>query len=376
MILFFNIIVTSDGISKYHRHDWLPVYDRVDIFKYCLASYSALKPVITKSIFYIELGTEFEDRKEELQSYIYELFPDCELYWHRNIAAFQWREICSKHFKETDLIWYSGNDDHIFIDHDLDLVKEAIDLIQNDADPLAVMYYSHWQEQCRLSHYMKGELTQSGNFVRFTYNNFDSIQLMKGIRFINYWEGSQLDGMLLRRSDALNGFYVNVNANFYAPTRELVRHYDGYSHLGANFTKEGTMSSYLSNIAPPLVIPDGFFEKNLKIRFGYTDRKPGWVTLNAKCGLYTAKPDGVDYRWLESDIPLFWRDLIQEIDYSPDYNADEQAYNRDSAFVVSTRLPMWMFGQYHGVDKPEDIPSIDWYKNHLKYEKNESTDPN
>jgi len=375
MILFFNIIVTSDGISKYHRHDWLPVYDRVDIFKYCLASYTALKPVITKAIFYIELGTEFQDRQEELEKYIYELYPDCELYWHRNIAAFQWREICDKHFKETDLIWYSGNDDHIFIDYDLDIVKDAINVIGNDPDPMAVMYYSHWQEQCRLSHFMRGELTESRNFVKFNYSNFDSIQLMKGVRFINYWLGEELNGMLLRRSDALNGFY-NREANFYAPTRELVRHYDGYSHLGANFTKEGTMSSYLSNIAPPLVIPDGFFQKDIRVRLGYTDRKPGWITLNSTCSLYTADQNGVDYRWLESDIPLFLRDYITEIDYAPDYDISKQAYNRDSAFIVSTRLPMWMFGQYHPVDKPEFLPSTDWYLKHLKYEKDKSTDTN
>jgi hypothetical protein len=372
MILFFNIIVTSDGISKYHRYEWLPVYDRVNIFKYCLSSYTALKPLITKSIFYVELGKEFEDRKEDLERYILNLYPDCELNWYRNTSAQQWRDTCEKHFKPDDLIWYSGNDDHIFIDYDLDVVCDGIKLLSEDPDPMAIMYYSHWQEQCRLSNFKNGTLTESGNFVKFTYSNFDSIQLLKGIRMTAYWSDTKLDGMLLRRTDALNDYY-RVESTFYAPTRELVRHYDGYSHLGANWAEGGTQSPYLSNVAPPLVIPPGFFDNNIKIRFGFKERKEGWITSDCMSNLYTAKQDGVDCRWLESDIPLFLRDKITEIEYSPDYNLSEQTKNRDAAFAITTRLPMWMFGQYHGT---ENVAPIEWYRNHFKYEKNKSADTN
>jgi hypothetical protein len=66
MILFFNVKITNQGLSYYARADHLPGADRLNIFKYCLASYSALVPVLSKCIFYIQLESMFADRQDEL----------------------------------------------------------------------------------------------------------------------------------------------------------------------------------------------------------------------------------------------------------------------------------------------------------------------
>lgn len=366
MILFFNIKLTPHRFGNYHRHPWVPNFDRFDIFKYCLASYTAMTPLIERAIFYIELE-DYQHRKEELESYIKELYPACELYWYRNDNPQMWKQNSRLHFKDSDVIWYAGNDDHIFIDYDLELIQEAIEILKQDPDPMAVVYYSHWPEQCRVSHKLQGTPTNSGNFIKMLWCNFDSIHILKGYRFKSYWDSPQVYAKYaynrhLFRSDYLIDDYF-YQSNFYAPTREIVRHYDGYSHLGIGITPEGMQSAYLSNIVPPLYIPDGFFDKNIKIRVGFTSRMPGWVTLNTTCDLYAATPSGVDYRWLESDIPLFWRDRISEIVRSDSYNIKEQAAWRDHVFIQSTKCPM---NAFKNVYTPEDAPPEHWYTKHLK----------
>lgn len=369
MILFFSTKITDVRNSKYHRNHWVPDYNRFLIFKYCLASYAPIKHLFKKTIFYLELGSEFEDRKKELQEYIFDLYPDCELYWYRNDTAMTWRKTCDKHFQDDDIIWYNGNDDHIFIDYNLDVVEDIINTLKEDSDPLSVLYYSHWPEQCRISKHLNGELNPTKNLIKYTWSNTDAIHILKGKRLKLMWQGTCLepatDGSekpfldVLYRTDHLIWFdnkRSEFTANFYAPTREIVRHYDGYSHLVGH-------SDFYTNTVPPLVIPDGFFEKNIKIRIGYTECKTGYVTFNSSCDLFTATPTGVDYRWLESDIPLFWRDRITEIDYAPGYDLIQDSLNRDKAFIKNTRLPMTAWGVHF--DEHYGHP-VEIFEKHLK----------
>ena len=107
------------------------------------------------------------------------------------------------------------------------------------------------------------------------------------------------------------------------------------------------------------------FENELKIRIGYQDRKDDWINLNPSSEwLYTANPNGIDFRWIESDIPLFWKDKIVELDISPDYNDDLMNQYRDAYFLAMTRLHMNAFDIIYDENSP--VPPEHWYKNHLK----------
>ena len=70
MILLINVKITAYGLSHYDRAAWLPKSNRMDIFKYCLASYATMLPLISKCEFYIELAPEFINRRDELEEYI------------------------------------------------------------------------------------------------------------------------------------------------------------------------------------------------------------------------------------------------------------------------------------------------------------------
>jgi hypothetical protein len=361
MILLFNVKITSRGLSYYHRSQWLPVFDRLDIFKYCLASYSALLPVLSKVILYIQVEQEFAHKQQELEQWINELFPadKLELNWYRNNLTQDWRTLCEQqNFADDDLIWFAGNDDHIFIDSSLDVVNAGIKLLNDDPNPLSAIYYSHWPEQMRLSIHHQGELTPDGNYIKFNWRTFDAIRIIKGARFKRYWADTDFGDQLVYRTDHLYHAGYELTGPVYAPTKELVRHYDGYSHV----------SDQLINILPPLVIPPGFFEKNIKLRVGYLPRDNTAVNLYPPAQwLYSANPTGTDYRWVEQDIPLFWKDKITSVDKDPDYDQQQMNQARDAAFIAGTCVPMHC---YQIQFTHENAAPPEWFRNHMIYGKN------
>ena len=362
MILLFNTKITQYGLSYYHRADWLPRFDRVAIFKYCLASYSVLTPLISKSVFFVELAPEFADRQQELETYIKDLFPECNLYWYRNFYTRDWRANWDKIVGDSsdDSIWFAGNDDHIFLDYDLDVVAAGLKVLSNDPNPMSAIFYSHWAAACRMSHHYNAIPTECGNYVKFDWRTYDAIRIIKTERFRHYWFDNDFGDTPVYRTDNLFHEGHSITAPVYVPTRELVRHYDGDSHL-----MNGLPQPFdIANVAPPLVIPPGFFEKDIKIRIGYDNRVEGWVNLNpAAQWLYTANPTGADYRWTLDDIPLFWRDRISTVDVSPNYDAALMLQARNSAVLAMTRIPM---NCYNILFYQQNTPPRDWFTQHLR----------
>jgi hypothetical protein len=143
----------------------------------------------------------------------------------------------------------------------------------------------------------------------------------------------------------------------YAPTKEIVRHYEGYSHVNDN------MPQTLENIVPPLYVPNGFFGTGIEIRIGYPDRDDTWVNFNpAAEWLYNSKPTGTDYRWVREDIPLFWKDKVVWVDVDPNYDVEANYKARDTAYLLSTHVPMKCFGiEFDFYTKPP----VEWFQNHL-----------
>lgn len=363
MILLFNVKITQYGLSHYDRAPWLPKYDRVDIFKYCLASYTAIQEFVSRNVFFIELAPEFLHRKAELEKYIYELYPDCDLYWYRNFLTQDWRNNWEKIVGDDNdpLIWFNGNDDHIFIDYNLDVLESGIDHLISDPDPMSVVIYSHWSAMSRMSFYHDGQLTESGDYVKFNWRTYDAIRIIKTERFKHYWFDHDFGNLPVFRTDALWHAGHNIVAPVYAPTRELVRHYDGDSHLGNG------VAVNVANITPPLVIPPGFFDNNINIRFGYRDRRDDWVNIDATNDyFFAADPKGTDYRWIEDDIPMFWKSRVKSIETSDDYNISAQTHARNTAMMAIPKMPMNCYSILFD-SAPQNTPPEIWYSKHLRY---------
>lgn len=357
MIVLFNVKITDVRMGyPYTRGSWMPNPERFDVFRYCLASTAALEPLVTKFAFYITLASELFHRRAELDRYIHELFPEHKLHlvWSRNDLGIHWRKSCEQILSDPDeIVWLAANDDHIFIDSSLDMVESAINWLALDPDPNAVMYYSHWPEQMRMSKHYNGELTSDGNFIRYNWETFDGIMMIKAGRLKQYWERDYGDALMFK-PDYLGAYHnYRCPSNVYAPTRELVRHYEGYSHVGTG----------CDNITPPLFIPPGFFENDIKIGIGYQERDDSWTNFNpASEWLYNFHPNGTDYRWVEEDIPLFWRSRLGLVSHSSDYNKDFMYQARDAAFLAATRVPMRCFNIEftHADHHPKE-----WFTKHL-----------
>jgi len=356
MILLYNVKITQHGLSYYSRAGWMPVYDRMDIFKYCLASYATLLPLISKCIFYIRVEPEFASRHAELEAYIRELFPadKLELHWHRIEHTRDWRKFCERFTDDNELIWFAGNDDHIFMDSSLDVLESGLALLRNDPDPYSVLFYSHWPEQMRLAMHYNGELTEDGNYIKFTWRTFDAIRILKAARFKRYWEENELGDQIVFRTDTLFHIGYELTSSVYSPLRELVRHYDGYSHV----------SNHIVNFTPPIVIPPGFFDNDIKVRFGYPERRVNWVNCDpAHQFLYAVNPHGTDYRWVPGDIPLFWQQRISEKEINPSADINLMLDCRNQAYVGSIKQPMRCYDI--DFDHTNTVPDA-WLTKHLR----------
>jgi hypothetical protein len=360
MIVFYNVKITDVKMTwpyagtVYDRAPWFPVSNRFDIFKYCLASRAVMTPLVDKYIFYIDLA-EFSPRQAEMQEYMESIFPTdkLEIHWHRIERTRDWRKLCEQFTNDNDLIWYEGNDDHIFIDYNLDMIAASQSTLKADPDPNAVMYYSHWPEQMRMSLLHNGELTADGNFIKFTWDTVDSLLLMKVSRFKRYWFETDCGEDNMYRTDPLGWQYgYKISGTVYSPTRELVRHYDGYSHV----------SKLLGAIAPPLYVPPDFFDRDMRVRIGYSERQAGWTNLySAAERLYSIDPNGVEARWTQEDIPLFWKGHISKIDVNPTQDVELLKHARDAAFLAMTRIPL----KAHGHEFGTECHPQKYFKNHL-----------
>ena len=300
-------------------------------------------------------------RKDEVENYIKSLYPNDKLIlnWYRNNYVADWRDVCKNELSkiDDDIIWLAGNDDHIFIDNSIDIVKNGLDLLQNDKDPMSIIYYSHWPEQMYIASQLNADLVERGNYVKYKWNNFDAIMALKKERFENYWFDSYSNNYqqeLLFKTDMLVVLRDSIIGNVYTPTKEIVRHFDGYDHVG-NF----------SNSAPSMVIPIGFFENDIKIKYGYEMRYNGYTNLNpTTINLYAHDISGTDYRWCIEDLPLFWRDKITNLEKNQNFDEVLGRVKRNSAYIDLGR-----FNKYHRI--PYDVQNLgkvaptSWFLNHL-----------
>jgi hypothetical protein len=230
----------------------------------------------------------------------------------------------------------------------------GINAVKNDPDPNCLFHFSHWPESIRVAKYNNGILQEDKNTIKvLDFKDCDSMSALKCGRFMNYWYGERAYDMIgdtaIPRTDELTKVgYDKIAATSYFPTRELIRHFDGYSHVGN-----------LMNHTPPLYIPYGFFDNNIKISIGTNDRVDGYTTFNPNSEyLYAADQSGCDYRWISSDIPLFWRGKISEI-----IVLNEDVESRNKYFLELTKIRFTSY--YNHIQQYDDCP-IEWFVNQLK----------
>jgi hypothetical protein len=245
--LLMSVFITS--ARKPTRWNVGNRYDRLDVFKATLTSYSRMK--WDKIYLLVELDDEFKHRAHELKQHVTTLFgtEGVTVKFTRFLLQEEWRDFFAKEYPSTEdrLVWFSQCDDHIFIDTDLEIVNEGFDLLRKDTSRFKTMFYSHWPEILRLSGKF-GTHERVGNYIKFKCTLVDAIQVFN-LNYLKYlfteldWRGKpfrKIDNLVLQRSvwcdpkhlrDRDGHYYMDDLQVIYVPLRELARHFDGYIHV-------------------------------------------------------------------------------------------------------------------------------------------------
>jgi hypothetical protein len=342
MVLLFNVFLTPSPANSNLNLERgnLASYSKVDVTKYSLASL-AVAYKWKRVILNIELGEEYIQEADELERYATDIFAGIDIqYSHRrNVTQQDWISTYSQINDEA--ILYLGNHDHIFLDSSRSTLEEIVQTVENSKLKHPTVAISHWPENIRWS--KSGYIELSETFPRQLNTNYrvapygieytstciDSLIILNKALYKEWFlEGEWREGTVLPRTEGI-GTYTLLNIknsigstlplqNIITPYKELFRHFDGYMHQNIS-----------NNVCPSLDIPPGFFESNIKIRYGYDDRKEGWVNINPKGENYYAyDKNGVDYMFTLEDIPLVWKDKITTTDINSDVVEEENIQHR------------------------------------------------
>jgi hypothetical protein len=313
MILFFNVYLTNEapkghGTGFVNREN-AKFSDKLDVFKYNLASLSKIYNW-KKVIINCKLDEHFSKREEEFHNFVKAEFEGIDLHLrnYRNETQNQWKSDYA--LLDDNLIWFSCNHDHIFIDTNLEYFNSIIDKYKN-IDEYFSIRVSHWQE-CISEASRFRALSSYNHFLHENYLTYNiphlySIQIISKQTYYHWWFDFNLPDKNWGRPDYfenyINQFAPIKHGLWIVPYREWCRHFDGYQQC---------LYPYDNTKVSVLEIPDGFFENNIKIyygpnyRKGYTNIDPysktTKVTSETKCDL------NID----EGSIPLFWLPRISE----------------------------------------------------------------
>jgi len=354
MILYMDIFIDDKPLAPGNvaanrelRHTcpqyWMP--RKIDIAKYTLASYA----VIPWTHVVIAFDAAREEDIASFYGYARGLFPymgdisrPCSS--NQTLYRAQVEKVCDL---DDDFVFYATNNDHPLIASDISHLWKVIErarAFMTDYEFVSIVY-SHlseflnapiigspfYNQYARDSHIVSDdELATS--FVRSNGDN-SSIQIVnKGL--LHHWFCSHdLGDARIIRAEDVRKFFLTPNQLMIVPKKELCAHFDGYSHT-SNAVK------ITPDQVPPLFIPQGFFDRAIRIAYGYPECRPGWVNINPTAREFSFRDPkyGTDLKIGLQDIPLFWRDRISEIDINEDADPEELAKGRQ-AYYDTVRNP-------------------------------------
>tara|TARA_R110001592_G_scaffold171881_1_gene410313 strand:- start:1597 stop:2748 length:1152 start_codon:yes stop_codon:yes gene_type:complete len=339
MILLCNTFITETPPSvngqlangnwaqspKYREN--LKSFTNFDIFKYSLASLAVAYPW-SKVILKIELDVVYQDRKQELEDFIKKEFKNfkIDLSWKRNEYQQDW--IKTYENLNDELIWFYCNHDHIFFDSSPNYLQDLVNTLRKQS--LTSLQFSHWPENIRTAKY-GGHSNPIDPLTYKKYNdhlsikcsNFDSIQIITKDLYYEWWCTGDFNSIKLPRPDYFGIGLAEIKQlptqTLIVPLKEICRHFDGYHHIPEHLG--GPISN---NQCPAIDIPPGFFDHDIKIRYGYNDYKEGWLNINPKNSDYRAYTDnGTDYKFTLETLPLVWKSRISQVDSNPSLDEEE-----------------------------------------------------
>jgi len=280
MILYFDNYITNTPLIKDFYPDLRRVRtscenystkDKIDITLYTLNSYS----IIPWKNVLIRWELENSSKRKEVEERIKRIFPKGKVKYGRSDRMRHYRrnlKILEK--MDDEFIFYAGNNDHPFIAPNLNILNICLKKAKayTKKYEYVSILYSHFTEG--LNTVRKGSpvfnlqnqkgkpeiLEENEDLIvaLFPKGKFEAIQIVNK-NLLSKWisiKGFEEED-IWRLEDLENKIEIE-NQIVIIPKKRMCEHFDGYS-----FTKYKGWN-LPSSIVPPLFIPRGFFEKNIK----------------------------------------------------------------------------------------------------------------
>jgi hypothetical protein len=346
MVLLYNVFITGTTGNQFFTHNRgnLASYTKLDIVKYSLASL-ANAYCWTKAIVNVEFDETYDQTDvDSFESFVRSEFMSVDLIYSRKRCQFQheWQALYN-HFN-NEYILYLGNHDHIFIDSSTDYLQQLVSIAKYKYPTTGTIAISHWPENVRWAKCGYIELNEyqpkqpfenyynTNEYIHFQTSTVDSILIITKSIYYDWFFTGVWGDLKLPRTDGIGEVSIPLirqalgvplpKQDVIVPLKELFRHFDGYTHQLIG-----------NDICPSISIPPGFFESDIRIRFGYDDYKPNWVNLNPTKNYYAHDIKGVDDRITVEDIPMFWKNRVAEIDINPYIDMENMIQHRLHAIL-------------------------------------------
>lgn len=333
LVLFFDCYIITSKTSaydayrtKYTAHDELfrsirmtsTVYrhvNKIDVVKYTLLSYT----VVPWDEMIIRVVCEDEDDHADFFEFARRHLPTAKIVNERSATAAEYVKSLTplKRFGDP-WVFFSPNNDHPYIGQPNSfgpLLELAEDLEPLYPSHMIAILFSHFTEsqntvmpdQHDWAWYggniatIIGETTLA-HVVQSSKFCCDSNRVYRLSALLTQFSNATHTGRCIRLEET--GFYLTQAYHdlLICPKEELCRHFDGYGMF--------------LNTTPPLFVPYGFFESDIKIRYGYPDRKEDCVNVNPY-EQYSYLGGVADLRCLLTELPAFWKDRITSVDINP-----------------------------------------------------------
>jgi hypothetical protein len=360
MILFIDTYISETALAPNKRLEELlgrvqsNAYayrkkPKIDIFKYSLASYACIK----WSKIVIRVDGDDRNAIGELLAYARDLFPDVCIEMTRSDSGMKYAEALEKLGPGDPWVFFSPNNDHPFIHHDTEVFESLVQAAESAEEaygyPVSILF-SHFTESInsvypdQYLYRYTGESCQvlSENNTSYTvlYPHLSLLSLQIYRR--NYLKRLMLaaGGARVIRTECLGKYNdYNLPSVVIIPKVECCRHYDAYMHTSF------VVKDYITATkVPPLFIPDGFFEKSIKIRYGFDEYNKGWVNINPRKRNYIFdSPNGTDMAISLDQLPAFWLSRIAAIEVNPKF--------QDVTRVEDAPLPQDIMNPWRSMSK-------------------------
>tara|TARA_B100001027_G_scaffold203630_1_gene165218 strand:+ start:1565 stop:2794 length:1230 start_codon:yes stop_codon:yes gene_type:complete len=316
---------------------------RGDITLYTLYSYSHL------SFENIYIFIEFDEdiKSSQYISEIKKIYPNAHIINKRNSCPKDYYDLLQiLSTDKSEYYFYSPNNDHPYISNSVDNLSDYENILcdlKNSFENITLIY-SHFHEtnysfSSKLSWLKQRQFPNSKIIEKndkydlvFLPDGYSvGMQIVSRDLFINWCKlAANLPGdKVIKRFDELAGFVELPSQFSLVPKVELCKHYDAYYHTMFSDSAFGCLHIQPTKV-PPMFIPNGFFERKIKIKYGYDQYFAGYTNINPSADSYIFEDFSQSNSKIYTDlkieldsIPFFWKQHIDDINVNPEYVINE-----------------------------------------------------